>query len=138
MGLKEEYKGLIKYYLKNYEAEMDQLELISEDIIYGVNTGFIDGSRGNAISNKTEKSALKMMEERENETEKWLEVIKYTLEHFNGTEYEKVIDLTFKEQYQLPKILRILHMSKNPYYDMVNEVVYYAALKATELGLLKH
>jgi hypothetical protein len=126
----------IEYYLYNYEMEHEQLELVEDDIILGVKTGFIDGGRSNQVSSKTENSALKLIENRKDY--EWLDVIQATLTRFKGTEHEAVISLTYKEQYKLPKILRLMNLERTAYYDRKNDVIMYAALKATERGLINH
>lgn len=136
MILEKDIIRQIEYYFYNYEQEHEQLEILTEDIIYGVQTGFVDGSRGNAISNKTENSAMELMEKKNVEKERWLDVVKETIEKFKNTEYEGVFNLTYKEQYKLPKILRLLAREKSGYYDMKNEIILYAAFKAVEKGLI--
>jgi hypothetical protein len=126
----------IEYYLYNYESEHEQLELEEDDIIFGVKSGIVDGGRSNRISSKTESSALKLIEKRKDN--EWMEVIKSVLDKFQGTEYEKVIELTYKEQYRVPKILKRLALEKSAYYEKKNDIIIYAAFKATEKGLVKH
>jgi hypothetical protein len=132
-------KGLckkIEYYLYNYQAECEQMELLEEDIIFGVKTGIVEGGRSNTVSSKTENSALKLLEKRKDN--EWIEVVECVLEKFKGTEYGEIIKLTYKEQYRVTKILRILALEKSAYYEKKNDILTYAALKATELGLVKH
>lgn len=126
----------IEYYFYNYEQEHEQLELINEDIIYGIQSGFIDGSKGNAIRSKTENSAIDLIDKRNTEKEHWLEVVESVVERFKDTEYQGVFNLTYKEQYKLPKILRILAMEKSCYYERRNDIIIYAALKAIEKRLI--
>jgi len=129
----------IEYYLYNYEAEHEQLEIATEDIILGVKTGPIEGGRSNQISSKTENSALKLIEFMENRKDsQWLDVVESVLNKFKGTEYEQIISLTYKDQYRVPKILRKLALEKTAYYEKRNDIIMYAALKATERGLVKH
>lgn len=136
MILDKEICKKIEYYLYNYESEHEQLELEKEDIIFGVKSGFIDGGRSNLMGSKTEMSALKLIENRKDS--QWLEVIESVLDKFKGTEYEQIIELTYKEQYRVPKILRKLAMEKTAYYEKRNDIITYAAFKATEKGLVKH
>ncbi|QEH67279.1 hypothetical protein QTL86_19250 [Cellulosilyticum sp. ST5] len=136
MILEKDIIKRIEYYFYNYEQEYEQLELINEDIIYGVQAGFVDGSKGNAISSKTENSALELIDKRNEEKECWLNVVESVIERFEGTEYQGVFNLTYKDQYKLPKILRILAMEKSCYYDKRNDIITYAALKAAEKGLI--
>lgn len=126
----------IEYYLYNYENQHEQLEIETEDIIFGVKSGPIEGGRSNQISSKTESSALKLMERRKDS--EWLDVVESVLDKFRGTEYEQIIELTYKEQYRVPKILRRLALEKSAYYEKRNDIITYAALKATERGLVKH
>jgi RinA family phage transcriptional activator len=130
----------IEYYLCNYEIEHEQLEIIEEDVIWGCKTGVVQGGSNNDISSKTEKSAMKLLEleKRQAKDKQWLEVIESVLHRFKGTEYENLIEFTYKQQYRLPKILRLMNMEKTAYYDKRNDIIMYAALKATEKGLIKH
>lgn len=126
----------IEYYLYNYEAEHEQLEIAEEDIIFGVKSGTLEGGRSNQISSKTEESALKLIEYRKDS--QWLDVVASVIAKFKGTEYEQIIELTYKEQYRVPKILRRLAFEKTAYYEKRSDIIMYAALKATERGLVKH
>lgn len=121
----------------NYESENEQLEIATEDIIFGCKSGYVNGSKCNAITSKTENSALKLIEEKKQQNRKWLEVIEATLDRFIDTEYYDLILYTYKEQYKLPKILRLMALEKSAYYDRKNDVIYYVALKAIEKGLIK-
>ncbi|MHC1750774.1 MAG: hypothetical protein AB9856_21075 [Cellulosilyticaceae bacterium] len=134
---KEIYKK-IEYYFYNYEQECEALEMMEEDIIWGSKTEMIGGSRGNQISNKTERSALKLADPKQQETKIWLQVVDAVMNKFKDTEYEKIIKFTYEEQYKLPKILRLITMEKSAYYDRRNDIIIYAALKATERGLVTH
>lgn len=136
MILEKDIIRKIEYYFYNYEQEHEQLEILTEDIIYGVQTGFVEGSRGNAISNKTANSALELMDKKNIEKEQWLDVVSKTINRFKNTEYEGIFNLTYKEQYRLPKILRVLAIEKSCYYDKRNDIILYAAFKATEKGLI--
>lgn len=138
MILEKDIIKKIEYYFYNYEQEYEQLEILTEDIIYGVQMGFIEGGKSNAISSKTENSALELMDQKHEEKEKWLKVVEETKARFKDTEYEGVFNLTYKEQYKLPKILRILAMEKSCYYDKRNDIILYAAFKATEKNLIIH
>lgn len=126
----------IEYYLYNYEEEYEQLQLAEDDIIFGVKSGPIEGGRSNRVSNKTEDSALRLIEKRKDN--EWLQVVESVLKRFKGSEYEQIIELTYKEQYKVPKILRRLALEKSAYYEKRNDIITYAALKATERGLAKH
>lgn len=137
MILEKDIIRRIEYYFYNYEQEHEQLEILTEDIIYGVQVGFVDGSRGTAISNKTANSAIELMDKKNVEKEKWIEVVSDTINRFKDTEYEGIFNLTYKEQYRLPKILRVLAMEKSCYYNYRNDIILYAAFKATEKGLIK-
>ncbi len=137
MILEKDIIRKIEYYFYNYEQEHEQLEILTEDIIYGVQTGFVEGSRGNAISNKTANSAMELMDKKNIEKEQWLDVVSKTINRFKNTEYEGIFNLTYKEQYRLPKILRVLAIEKSCYYDKRNDIILYAAFKATEKGLIK-
>lgn len=128
----------IEYYFYNYKEECEQLEMMEEDIIWGTATGIVNGSRGNQITNKTERSAFKLLDEKQEETKVWLQVVEAVENKFKDTEYENIIKFTYEEQYKLPKILRLTAMEKTAYYDKRNDIIMYAALKATEKGLVTH
>lgn len=136
MILEKDIIKKIEYYFYNYEQEYEQLEILTEDIIYGVQMGFIEGGKSNAIRSKTENSALELMDQKHEETEKWLKVVEETKARFKDTEYEGVFNLTYKEQYRLPKILRMLAMEKSCYYDKRNDIILYAAFRALEKRVL--
>jgi hypothetical protein len=126
----------IEYYLYNYESEHEQLELEEDDIIFGVKSGIVEGGRSNLVNSKTENSALMLIEKRKDN--EWLGVIESVLDKFKGTEYEQIIEFTYKEQFRVAKILRKLALEKTAYYEKRNDIIVYAALKATERGLVKH
>lgn len=127
----------IEYHLYNHNEHNEELQLEIEDIIYGVQSGYQEGSRGNEISNKTEKSALKLVEKDQDEKTKWVSVVNSVIERFKGTEYEDIIQYTYKDQFKLQKILRLVNLRENAYYDRKNDIIMYTALKAVEKGLIK-
>lgn len=68
---------------------------------------------------------------------KWKEVIEQVVSHFKDTMCEKIIELNYFKQYKLTKIFTLLAIEKTTYYDLRQDIIYYAAFKAQEKGLIK-
>lgn len=136
---KSNYKKIEKH-LYSYFDDAEQLEIKQEDIILGCKTRHLGdetgGSMSNSNINKVEQSALQLAELKESEQYKWVKTIEGVVEEFKGTEYEKLIDLTYNKQYQLPKIFRLLNIERTGYYDRKTDVIMQIALKAARYGLI--
>lgn len=136
---KKHYKKIEHYLYSQFEAS-EQLEIRTDDIIYGCKTSHLGeetgGSVGTSNESKVERAALQLVEVHENEDTKWIEVINHTLKQFAGTEYEKLIDLTYHKQYRVTKIIRILNIEKSAYYERRNDVIMQVALVAASKGLI--
>lgn len=120
--------------------ESEQLELKQEDIIYGCKAMHLGEETGASMSttnqSKVENAALQLIELREDKNVKWINVIKEVIDEFKGTEYEKLIELTYNKQYQMPKILRLMNVERTGYYDRKNDVIMQVALRASAKGLI--
>lgn len=138
---KKIYKKIESYMYSHFE-ESEQLELEQEDIIYGCKAQHLGEETGASMSNsnqsKVESAALQLIELKEDKNYKWTCVIQEVIDEFKGTEYEKIIDLTYNKQYQLPKILRLIHIEKTCYYEKKNDVITQVALKAAFNGLIEN
>lgn len=135
---KHTYKKIEKR-LYEYDDLKEEIEIEEENIIYGSKNGTCDGGMGNAIAKSTEQRALKLIESnKRNEQDKaWIEVIDEVVGKFKDTEHEKIIDLQYRKQLRIQKILNSLHIEKSTYYDKKNDIIIYTALKAAEKGILK-
>lgn len=130
----------IESYLYSLFEEAEQLEIEQEDIIYGCKSQHLGEETGGSISttneSKVENAALQLIELKEDKRTKWINVIQETIDEFCGTEYEMLIDLTYNKQYQMQKILRLMHLERTGYYDRKNDVIMQIALKAATRGLI--
>lgn len=142
MILEKKIYKKIESYMYNHFEEAEQLELEQEDIIYGCKSQHlgeeIGGSMSNSNQSKVENAALQLVELKEDNNYKWVCVIQEAIDEFKGTEYEKLIDLTYNKQYQMPKILRIMNVERTGYYDRKNDVIMQVALKASSKGLIEN
>lgn len=133
------YKKIESYMYSHFE-ESEQLELKKEDIIYGCKPKHLGEETGASMSNsnesKVENAALQLIELREDKNVKWINVIQEVIDEFKGTEYEKLIELTYNKQYQMPKILRLMNVERTGYYDRKNDVIMQVALRASAKGLI--
>ncbi len=132
----------IESYLYNHFEYNEQLEIKQEDIIFGCKSQHLGEETGGSMSttneSKVENAALQLVELKEDKKYKWVCVIKEAIEEFKGTEYEKLIDLTYNKQYQMPKILRLMNVERTGYYDRKNDVIMQVALKASGKGLIEN
>lgn len=138
---KKNYKKIEHYLYSHFEIS-EQLEIETEDIIYGCKSSHLGEETGASIStaneSKVERAALQLVELHEQEVNKWVEVINNILNDFKGTEYEKLIDLTYNKQYRITKIIRILNLEKSAYYERKNDVIMQVALIAATRGLIEN
>lgn len=138
---KKNYKK-IEHYLYSHFETIEQLEIKAEDIIYGCKSSHLGEETGASMStsneSKVERAALQLIELHEQETNKWAEVINNVLNDFEGTEYKKLIELTYKKQIRVTKILMIMHLEKSAYYERRNDVITQVALRAAEKGLIEN
>lgn len=142
MILEKKIYKKIESYMYNHFEEVEQLELKQEDIIYGCKSQHLGeetgGSIGNSNESKVENAALQLLELKEDKNAKWVETIQDVIDEFKGTEYEQLVELTYNKQYQLPKILRLMHIEKTCYYKKRDDVVMQVALKAAFKGLINN
>ena len=136
---KSNYKKIEKHLYSHFD-DVEQLEIKQDDIIYGCKSRHLGDEVGGGMSNsnesKVENAALQLLELKDSEEYKWAMVIGEVIEEFKETEYEKLIELTYDKQYQLPKILRLMHVERTGYYDRKNDVIMQIALKAASKGLI--
>lgn len=133
------YKTVEHYLYAHYEIA-EQLKLEEEDIIHGCKAMHLGEETGASMSHnnssKVEDAALKLIEFEENEESKWVNVINEVIKEFDGTEYQKLIDLTYNKQIRVTKILRLMSIEKSSYYEKRNDVIMQVALKAASKGLI--
>lgn len=140
---KKNYKK-IEHYLYSHFENTERIEIATEDIIYGCKASHMGEENGAGASvsteSKVERAALQLIElhNRENENAKWIEVINTVLNDFEGTEYKELIDLTYKKQIRVTKILMIMHIEKSAYYQRRTDVILQVALRAAEKGLIEN
>ena len=138
---KKIYKKIESYMYSHFE-ESEQLELEQEDIIYGCKAQHLGEETGASMSNsnesRVENAALQLIELKEDKNTKWVNVIQEVIDEFKDTEYEKLIELTYNKQYQMPKILRLMNVERTGYYDRKNDVIMQVALKASSKGLIEN
>lgn len=138
---KKNYKKIEHYLYSQFEASQ-QLEIVTDDIIYGCKSNHLGEEIGASISasneSKVERAALQLSELHEDERVKWIEVIGDVLNDFKSTEYEKLIDLTYNKQFRVTKIIRMLNLEKSAYYERRNDVIMQVALIASSRGLIKN
>ena len=67
----------------------------------------------------------------------WKEVIEQVINHFIDTIHGKIIELNYFQQYRITKIFTLLAIEKTTYYDLRQDIIYYAAFKAQDKGLIK-
>lgn len=136
---KKNYKKIEHYLYSQFETS-EQLELRADDIIYGCKATHLGeetgGSIGNSNESKVEHAALQLVELQESEDARWVEVINTVLAQFKGTEYERLIDLTYNKQFRVTKIIRMLNIEKSAYYERRNDVIMQVALIAASKGLI--
>ncbi|MGM9543760.1 MAG: hypothetical protein ACI3T9_02125 [Romboutsia timonensis] len=135
------YKTVEHYLYGHYEIS-EQLELEQADIIHGCKASHLGEETGASMStsneSKVERAALQLIELEESEESKWVNVINEAIKEFEGTEYEKLIDLTYNKQIRVTKILRLINMEKSAYYEKRNDVIMQVALKAATKGLVNN
>ena len=138
---KKNYKKIEHYLYSHFEIS-EQLEIKTEDIVYGCKTSHLGEETGASISksneSKVERAALQLVELHGQEANKWIEVINSVLNDFKGTEYEKLIDLTYNKQFRVTKIIRMLNLEKSAYYERKNDVIMQIALIAANRGLIEN
>lgn len=138
---KKIYKKIESYMYSHFE-EAEQLEIKTDDIIYGCKSSHlgeeIGGSMSNSNQSKVESAALQLIDLKEDKNTRWISVIQEVIDEFKGTEYEKLIELTYNKQYQMPKILRLMNVERTGYYDRKNDVIMQVALKASSKGLIEN
>ena len=132
----------IEHYLYSWFEESEQLKIETDDIIYGCKSSHLGEETGGSMctsnESKVERAALQLVELHEQEANKWVEVINNVLNDFEGTEYEKLIDLTYNKQYRVTKIIRMLNLEKSAYYERKNDVIMQVALIAATRGLIEN
>lgn len=132
----------IEHYLYSYFEESEQLEIEKDDIIYGCKASHLGEETGGSMStsneSKVESAAIQLLELQERENTKWVEVINCVIDEFKGTEYEKLIDLTYNKQYRVTKIIRMLNLEKSAYYERKNDVIMQVALIAATRCLIEN
>ena len=142
MILEKKIYKKIESHMYTFFDDTEQLEIEQADIIYGCKTKHLGEETGGSVSttneSKVENAAIQLIELKEDKNVKWINVIKDAIKEFSGTEYEKLIDLTYNKQYQLPKILRLMHIEKTCYYEKKNDVILQIALKAAYNGLFEN
>lgn len=135
------YKKIEHYLYSKFETA-EQIEIDTEDIIYGCKSMHLGeetgGGNGNKNDSKVENAAIRLMELHDSEDNKWLEVIDKAISFFKGTEYEKIIDYTYNRQIRVTKILMMLHLEKSSYYERRNDVITKVALIAASKGLIEN
>lgn len=138
---KKNYKKIEHYLYSQFEAS-EQLEIVMDDIIHGYRSRHLGEEIGASMStsneSKVECAALQLIELREDDNTKWVEVINDTLNQFEGTEYENLINLTYNKQFRVTKIIRMLGIEKSAYYERKNDVIMQVALIAASRGLIKN
>lgn len=138
---KKNYKKIEHYLYSHFEISK-QLEIQTEDIVYGCKASHFGEETGASIStsneSKVERAALQLIELHGQEANKWVEVINSVLNDFKGTEYEKLIDLTYNKQFRVTKIIRMLNLEKNAYYERKNDVIMQIALISDNRGLIEN
>lgn len=138
---KKIYKKIEHYLYSQFETA-EQLEIDMDDIIYGCKYKHLGEEIGGGTSNKNESkvenSALKLIELSDTEESKWFMVIEKAIDFFKGTDYEKIIELTYKRQIRVTKILMMLHIEKSAYYERRNDIVTKVALIAAAKGLIEN
>lgn len=135
------YKKIEHYLYSQFETE-EQLQIDTDDIIYGCKDKHlgeeIGGGMSNSYESKVENSALKLVELHDTEESKWVRTIDKAINFFKGTEYEKIIELTYRRQIRVTKILMMLHMEKSAYYERRNDIITKVALIAASKGLIEN
>lgn len=138
---KKNYKKIEHYLYSQFEANQ-QLEIVTDDIIYGCKSNHLGEEIGASIStsneSKVERAALQLAELYDDENTKWIEVINDTLKQFEGTEYKTLIELTYNKQYRVTKIMRMMNLERTGYYDRKNDVIIQVALNAASKGLIEN
>lgn len=138
---KKNYKKIEHYLYSHFEIS-EQLEIETEDIVYGCKASHLGEETGASMStsneSKVERAALQLIDLHDQEANKWVEVINYVLNEFKGTEYEKLINLTYNKQFRVTKIIRMLNLEKSAYYERRNDVIMQVALIAANRGLIEN
>ena len=124
------------YMHKREKAEIENLRReIAEDI-----TPSIDGvGGGSGVSDPTTAKAMRI--ERETKTlRSWIKVVEETYAHYSNDERfamkARFIDLYYGEGYSAPEVQRQLSLSTSAFYAWRQDILIYAAIKASALNLI--
>lgn len=127
----------IEYHLYNHEADIESYsELV--DSIANCSSYELDptGIRSTGGSHDKVGELAIRIEHKGEKLKKWIDVVNKTKAHFANTSYLELIDMVYNKRYSSMKIQDLLYISESTFFYWKENVILYAALKASEYGLI--
>ena len=135
-ALNRETKKLIEHHFYNYTRYRDNaVDRIVDTMPCSLNQSGTHGQR--AYSDPTANKAIRLAE-----ATKWCYVVEQTIQHFQGTGKDKLIELWYiqglgRQKRGYEKVANKLFCDITYLYRMIDDCLSFAAVAAAQLGLLK-
>ncbi len=136
-ALNRETKKQIEHHFYNYIRYRDNaIDRIVDNLPSSLNQSGTHGQR--AYSDPTANKAIRLTEA----TNKWCYVVEQTIQHFQGTGKDKLIELWYiqglgRQKRGYEKVADTLYTDVSCLYRMLDDILLFAAVAAAQLGLLK-
>ena len=124
----------IEYHLFNAQEERLELARRQRDIIHGTPVRDEAGVHAGGPSDATGAAVVQLDRELA-DLDAWVSVVTAVFSHFRGTPKGSLLTARYVERSDIDVVCEQLYIARQTFYDWRNDILIYAALKASEKGI---